>query len=992
MVGCWLAACLCLVFMGQPKNAAAIERNRKNLLKVQLKSEKEHGKIRVVMRLNQGGYYEIAEDREKQRLLIKLYEFHNFGAEPLNVVEDPLLLGVDITDRNHYLEVALRLKTNSYAYNASLFETPAMCVIDLRVLEPGTELSVAAAPLSGQAETLAAGDTVSGEKAAASPPGKVAAAASSPLTALKTEGAESLWPGEKEVVSRIAALENPVADLPMDSGKVLLPETEAAPVGKDGGPLLEMLPLAGSKIKTEPMISTEVPPPLTQPASGTIADPSAPLSGPALVVPTAPFVQEAEPGKRALAEAEAPGVGEAESRDEALLSGGDEKPIFGADATGLVAPENLMLPGQDLFAQGLKAYAEEDYAAAVDFFSKIDELFPDSPLLPEARFRAYDARAQMVLKEDDGREKLIAVIDDFLAAARAHADHQEAPWAFLQVARLYEKMEFYDEGAGLYRALLLRYPGSPFAEAANFALARLNFFLKRYDDALNDFSTLLERQPEGGFAVYSHYYRANTLVYLGRPRQALEDYRVGIEKNPVFLQNDALSLYLLGTAYHGLGRFPEAKEYFFRMRSLFPGDIHTPLALAKIGEILLLEGKPAEAMSMFMTTVKEYPESEGDIVSRLKMAILGQDEPVRERLLRDHAEYTSFMDCEKAYLYLLEKHPESPYTAIARLDLGQLYLGRQEYRKARLVLDEMLSRQLEPGLREAAFTTLRETLFAEIRALHEDRKNSEIVALQIRYGEDFLSRPTSVYPFLWVGEALHEEGCEAAALKVYQEVDKLKPDYEQSLKIKWGLADLLCRQKSFGAAETLMGGLEIDRMPPFWRARMLLLRSRLQSEKGQLPEALATLGEVRRLLPQSAVKERVAAAELEAELWLRREEKTASRESLSQAVKTAFLFPGEIPAARRLLLGYRLARVLFEERDYEGAVSWFAKLALLAAPEEAAELLYWQLLCQVALGREPEVDTLLRRLQQGFQASSWTAAARVAVDDFRWRQENSSLK
>ncbi|MBN2705837.1 MAG: hypothetical protein JXR89_05285, partial [Deltaproteobacteria bacterium] len=161
IVACLLAACLCLIFVGQQKNAAAIERNRKNLLKVQLKSDKENGKIRVVMRLNQGGYYEVAEDREKQRLLIKLYEFHNFGAESLNVVEDPLLLGVDITDRNHYLEVALRLKTNSYVYKASLFEAPAVCVIDLRVLEPGTELSAAAAPLSGQAETAADGDTLS---------------------------------------------------------------------------------------------------------------------------------------------------------------------------------------------------------------------------------------------------------------------------------------------------------------------------------------------------------------------------------------------------------------------------------------------------------------------------------------------------------------------------------------------------------------------------------------------------------------------------------------------------------------------------------------------------------------------------------------------------------------------------------------------------------------------------------------------------------------
>ena len=53
---------------------------------------------------------------------------------------------------------------------------------------------------------------------------------------------------------------------------------------------------------------------------------------------------------------------------------------------------------------------------------------------------------------------------------------------------------------------------------------------------------------------------------------------------------------------------------------------------------------------------------------------------------------------------------------------------------------------------------------------------------------------------------------------------------------------------------------------------------------------------------------------------------------------------------------------------------------------------YWQLRCQIGLSREEKIDALLLRLQQDYQGSLWTASAQTAVKDFKWQQENRSLK
>ncbi|MBN2808699.1 MAG: tetratricopeptide repeat protein [Deltaproteobacteria bacterium] len=952
--------------------SGAVERHRKNLLKIQLRSDLQKNSSRIVLRLNQGGYYETEEDHENRKLIIKLFEFYNFGAEPIKVLDDPLIKGINVTKKELYLEIAIYLRIDSYTFKVSLFESPPICVVDIKATEPVAKIS--SSPVKPEAQISASPDPTPAPSETEAAEEKKSTPVPAKPTIKPAVEPEVKAEVKSEVKSEVKAEVKP-APLPAASA----PQSEPLPAAKVTAPAAPPAPAVPSvpPVQSRTQISAPAPETAAEPAASPVSAGSEPVHG--VSGKTSEKTDENITEK---------------TTAPILLSGTAPAAVPTSPAAGVTSAETAaLLPGQELFDQGLKAYQAADYVGAEGFFSKLVDTFPDSPLNIPAQFRRFDARAQAAVAAGAKRDHLAAVIDEYLQAVRAHEEHAEAPWAFLQVARLYEKMDFFYEAAAVYRALLMRYPESPFALAANFSLARLNFSLKRYQNAYDDFTTLLERQPDGGFSAYAHYYRANALSYLGEPAQALTEYRLGLEKDPDFLQRDPLSLYLLGTTYHRLLRYPEAKEYFLMMRNLFPADENTPQALAKIGEILLVEKKAAEAMQMFTTVVKEYPDSDGAIVSRLKMAILGEDAALRQRLEAINENYKAMLDSEAAYRYLLEQHPESPFTDIARLNLGQLYFRQGQYPKAREVLGQMLTRRLEPGLRQAAFSSLRKTIFAEIEELYSKGEYGAVVALQHEYGDDFLSRPGAVYPFLWVGEALRREGLKEGALEVFQELAKLKPTPEQKLIIDWGIGDLLLGLERFAEAESFIGALDLKKLAPNWRARILLLKVRLLRHRGQLSEALALLAQAETEMAVTAIAERVDLAVLKADLLIQAgDAQGEALAALEQAATLAFRHPQQVKAGSRMLLGIRLARMLYEEKKYAAAEVWFSKLALLAQNQELAELFYWQFRCQLGLADEAGMDALLLRLQQEYPASPWTASAQAAAKDFKWQQENRSLK
>ncbi|MCD6535261.1 MAG: hypothetical protein J7L25_14465, partial [Deltaproteobacteria bacterium] len=364
--------------------ASAIERNRKNLLKIQLRSDTKGAKSRVVMRLNQGGYYETEEDHENRKLLIKLFEFHNFGAEPIKLLDDPLVKGVNVSQQEQYLEIAIYLKIDNYSFKVSLFETPAMCVVDIKATEPLTEVS----PVPTKPEVKEEPES----KVATEPEPE-------PEPEVKAPKAQQLPPLPPP-------LSKPRPEPPVPSKPV---EPEPLPAVKKAA--VEDV-AAASKDKSE---SGPVAPPIEA-----VAAPAEPVADQEkkspTILPTESPIPEAEPKIKAKVEPRT----EPEAKPEAKPK---TEPEVEAEPT--TAAKIDPVAGQELFDQGLKAYQEADYVAAAEFFSQLIEAFPDSSLNISSRFRRFDALAQAAIIDNGQRDRMAAAIDEFLVAIRAHDDHFE---------------------------------------------------------------------------------------------------------------------------------------------------------------------------------------------------------------------------------------------------------------------------------------------------------------------------------------------------------------------------------------------------------------------------------------------------------------------------------------------------------------------------------------------------------------------------------------
>ena len=401
----WLLLLLVVLFMVVgTETASAIERNRKNLLKLQLKSDKKEAKSRVVMRLNQGGYYEIEEDYENRKLIVKLFEFHNFGAQPLKVLNDPLIKGINVSKKEQYLEIAIYLKIDSYSFKVSLFESPAMCVLDIKATE------------------LIAKDDPHVKKPVAATPPVIAEAEGEerPVPKITTEPESEIQkPKEGEVKPELKVGSGPEIkyEKAVESEPALRSESGT---GAESGSAEIVPDPASTLLSTVSPVnekSRQLPPP----------DPRSELLLPTSQVKSEPLRPEskefAEPSVADLVD---------KPENESLPPAAELVVVQTKELPPALPAENIVaepgaadtkiepLPGQELFDQGLKAYQEVDYVAAEEFFSQLIDSFPDSALKIPAQFRRYDARAQAVLADGGHRDRLASLI--CFTCSKSHRD------------------------------------------------------------------------------------------------------------------------------------------------------------------------------------------------------------------------------------------------------------------------------------------------------------------------------------------------------------------------------------------------------------------------------------------------------------------------------------------------------------------------------------------------------------------------------------------
>jgi len=647
-------------------------------------------------------------------------------------------------------------------------------------------------------------------------------------------------------------------------------------------------------------------------------------------------------------------------------------------------------PGQALYDQGLQHYLKGELEKAMETFTRLVTLFPHSVLVPKALFRYNDALARQ--ENSANSQDLHHLIDNYLKVVRKYPQDSDAPWALLQVGRLYESMGFYYEAEGVYQALAHQYPQSRFAAAAWYEIARINYSLKRFRKALHAYQQLVEKYPERGFTTEAEFYQAHCLYQLGDFAKALSRYQSALKKAPEYLQTDPRTIYLLGSCYLSLGKFQRARDYLLMMRNLFPENDFTNMALAKVGDSLLTQGKFTEGVAFLATVIKEYPETDGEIISRLAMARLGVEKPglAKRSELKPYAE---FLNPQHAYRLIIDNYPDNPLSNVARLRLGRLFYKQHDYVGARQLFDQLILPHVDHDIRSVALGEMRKVIYDELREYYRQKKYAAMVALQERYGNNFLPRPTGMYPFFWLAEAMRHQGLYAGALKLYGSLQGFKPSREEFLAITWGMASCHLFLGEVKDAAGLLQPLAMDDLENPWWVKMMLLKAEIMIRKDENQVALKLLANIRSRLPARQIPERISLMTMMAEAYNNEGEIDAAIATYREALSLANAQPQMVDVVQRVTLSSALARILFMKGDYQASLARFRQASLLMnRHENLAELLYWQSLCYARLGQKKELDKIINTLKSHYENSDWTSLAISNLKDYQWKKGNRNLQ
>jgi cellulose synthase operon protein C len=285
--------------------------------------------------------------------------------------------------------------------------------------------------------------------------------------------------------------------------------------------------------------------------------------------------------------------------------------------------------------------------------------------------------------------------------------------------------------------------------AATKKLVAANGLFQRqlYKLAAEQYAAFLKDHPQHPEALGARYALGVCQYRMGEHEQAIAGLEA-VLKEPAFTQ-DAEAMLVLAHAQLALGRHEKALASLDRLLDEHPDSPHAETARLNKAQVLYLANRPADAATALDTFLKEHPKSERrpEAMYFLALAQRSSDQAeaalrTLEALTREHPSSPQYWDAvllfgqtleatrrvdlavkqyeklagegpmerraegwfsiglleyrrqgydasAKALSKLLVDHPQSPYAAPARLQLGLTYVADRKFGEARQVLGEV---------------------------------------------------------------------------------------------------------------------------------------------------------------------------------------------------------------------------------------------------------------------------------------------------------------
>lgn len=304
--------------------------------------------------------------------------------------------------------------------------------------------------------------------------------------------------------------------------------------------------------------------------------------------------------------------------------------------------------------------------------------------------------------KDNLEEHFDEVNGAYEAAINYNLESWRVPAALLKRGVMNLKVGNVPEAAAFFRILREKYEGDPNVPLTYYYWGDYYFKQGDFQKAADEFQYLVQVYPDSKFVREASLGLARALRNLGYDKQAFQivDY---IEKRwPRFYVEFPPFLRLLGDAAYKVENYGKAKDEYWTYYNIDPKGDEADIILARLGDIYVRTGKPVAARELYQKAVADFPDREGGLISRMRLA----EEGIYDRPSMDEM-FTVFdrpLNLAPADIYndIVVNHPESPLAPLAQLKLAMWHLWNNKYLDALAAVMDFESKFASSNLADRA--------------------------------------------------------------------------------------------------------------------------------------------------------------------------------------------------------------------------------------------------------------------------------------------------
>lgn len=391
----------------------------------------------------------------------------------------------------------------------------------------------------------------------------------------------------------------------------------------------------------------------------------------------------------------APGVEQAAGATGATGSmAGDKKPAAAgaqeADDTGPVDEHGKpILTYEEQYQVAVRHYINSEYKEAIEVYKQLRA----NPAVKGAMREEvlYNlAQASYNLYRDTLRDHFHEVVGAFEAAINFKPDSEKVPQALLQLGLAHLRVDNLPEAGAYFKILTDKYPQDTNIPYIDFYWGDYYYRKGKYREAADAYQVVVQDHPDTPIIRDASLGLARSLEKLEYYEQAYQIVDFIDKRWPRFYIEDPEFLRLSGELANRLQKFGEAKDDLWNYYNMQPAATGNDVVLARIGDIYLRAGQRNAARDIYRTVATRYPEDEGGLVAKMRLAEEGiYDSPTLDQMYKVFDRPFNLRP-EEIYTQIVRKYPKSALAPLAQLKLSMWHLFNNRYWDALADVNTML--------------------------------------------------------------------------------------------------------------------------------------------------------------------------------------------------------------------------------------------------------------------------------------------------------------